>query len=295
MSRGGSNRRNRRGGGGEEESNERWLLTYSDMITLLLALFVVLFSISSVNISKFVSLQESLKAAFSGGGGLINGGRSILDEGADSSSQHSPNTTVIPTIMPLTPTVAKPITGAQASQLSQAQIDALTKEAQAASQENAEFLALERRLNAYAKAHGWANQVKAQIEQRGLVVTVLTDKLLFATGQANLQSASYPLLNEIAVLVDLDKADHPVDVEGYTDDMPIHTAQFPSNWELSTTRATTVLEYLLSRGVHGARLRASGYADHFPVASNASPAGRAQNRRVEIVFERKYPSPNPGA
>ena len=144
-------------------------------------------------------------------------------------------------------------------------------------------------------AHGWSNQVKAQIEQRGLVVTVLTDKLLFATGQATLQPVSYPLLNEIAVLINLDKANHPVDVEGYTDNVPIHTSQFPSNWELSTTRATTVLEYLLSRDVNGTRLRASGYADHFPVASNATTDGRARNRRVEIVFERKYPAPTPGS
>lgn len=284
----------RRGGGegGEGESMERWLLTYSDMITLLLALFVVLFSISSVNISKFVSLQQSLKAAFSGS--ILSGGRSILNAGADSSAQHSPNNTVIPSLVPLAPTIAKP--GLQGmSGTSQTQLNALMREAQNASQENVDFLALQHRLNAYARAHGFANQVKAQIQQRGLVVTVLTDNLLFTSGEDALQPASYPLLNEIASLINLDTAKHPVVVEGYTDDVPIHTAQFPSNWELSTGRATTVLQYLLSRGVDGARLSAAGYADHFPVASNATPEGRAKNRRVEIVFQRKYPAPNPGA
>jgi chemotaxis protein MotB len=288
MARGGSRRRI--AAGGEHESMERWLLTYSDMITLLLALFVVLFSISSVNISKFISLQESLRAAFSGS--ILDGGRSILNAGSDSSAQHSPNNTVIPALVPITPTIPLPVDeGAQQGHLTKAETAALLHEANLASQEQQEFLALEHRINAYAKAHGWSDQVKAQIEQRGLVVTVLTDRLLFATGQATLQPASYPLLDEIAVLISLDTAKHPVDVEGYTDDLPIHTAQFPSNWELSTARATTVLEYLLSRNVPGGRLHASGYADHFPVASNATADGRTRNRRVEVVFERKYPAP----
>src|SRR5579863_435155 len=285
----------RRGGGGGDshESGERWLLTYSDMITLLLALFVVLFSISSVNVSKFVSLQESLKAAFSGS--ILSGGSSILNEGADSSASHSPNNTVIPAIVPIMPTIAKPGAQGAADTASQAQVTALMREAQTATQENADFRALQHRLNAYAKAHGFANQVKAQVEQRGLVVTVLTDNLLFSSGSDTLEPASYPLLNEISHLIDIDVEQHPVDVEGYTDDVPIDTAQFPSNWELSTGRATNVLQYLLSQDVPGNRLLASGYADHFPVASNATPEGTALNRRVEIVFERKYPEPNPGA
>jgi chemotaxis protein MotB len=292
-SRGGSRRRGGHGGG-EEEGGERWLLTYSDMITLLLALFVVLFSISSVNVSKFVSLQESLKAAFSGS--ILSGGSSIMQTGADSSNKNSPNNTEIPALMPLNPTIAKPgAQGSGTSSASQAQIDSLMKEAQNSSQENEEFRALQQRLNSYAKAHGFGNQVKAQITQQGLVVTVLTDNLLFSSGSDTLEPASYPLLTEIAHLIALDTEQHPVDVEGYTDDVPIHTVQFPSNWELSTGRATNVLQYLLSRDVAGTRLLASGYADHFPVASNATAAGQAKNRRVEIVFIRKYPSPNSGA
>ncbi len=283
----------RRGGGdgGEHESGERWLLTYSDMITLLLALFVVLFSISSVNVSKFVSLQQSLKAAFSGS--ILNGGSSILSAGADSTAKNSPNNTVIPAIVPLTPTVPKPTDkGASANQ---AQINALLKEAQNSSQETSQFMALQQRLNAYAKAHGWSNQVKTQIQQRGLVVTVLTDKLLFASGQDTLDPASYPLLNEIATLINLDTAQHPVSIEGYTDNVPISNSQFPNNWWLSSGRANVVLQYLLSRGVAASRLMSAGYGDQHPIASNATPQGQAKNRRVEIVFNRKYPLPTPGA
>jgi chemotaxis protein MotB len=289
MARG--SRRRGGAGGGEHESNERWLLTYSDMITLLLALFVVLFSISSVNISKFVSLQESLKAAFSGS--ILSGGSSILQSGADSTAHNTPNNTEVPAIVPLTPTVPKPTD--RASQANQAQINSLMKEAQNASQENSEFKALRRRLNAYARAHGFANQVKAQIEQQGLVVTVLTDNLLFSSGSDTLETASYPLLQEISTLINLDTAEHPVVVEGYTDDVPISTSQFPSNWWLSSGRANVVLQFLLGHGVPAPRLSSQGYGDQHAVASNATPAGQAHNRRVEIVFERKYPAPNPGA
>ena len=82
--------------------------------------------------------------------------------------------------------------------------------------------------------------------------------------------------------------DNPVRIEGHTDNLPIHTLQFPSNWELSTTRATTVLRYFLSRGVASNRLEAAGYADQRPVTGNATEAQRAQNRRVVIVILRRY-------
>src|SRR5579863_7988640 len=97
----------RRGGPVVHENEERWLLTYADMITLLMALFMVLFSISSVNISKYITLQQSLKAAFSGS--ILPGGRSILQSGSESTSAHTPATSAIPSIVPLTPNVPKPI------------------------------------------------------------------------------------------------------------------------------------------------------------------------------------------
>src|SRR5581483_33193 len=161
---------------------------------------------------------------------------------------------------------------------------------EAGSQEQSDFVALRNRINAYSAAHGFANEVQAKIEARGLVISVLTDKLLFDSGQATLQTAGMPLLNEVALLLNIDKR-HPILVEGYTDDVPIATAQFPSNWELSTARATTVVRYLIGRGVDDTRLGAAGYAYLHPIATNATASGRALNRRVEIVFERLYPPP----
>src|ERR1700744_2655318 len=106
----------RRGPAAEHDNAERWLLTYSDMITLLLALFIVLFSISSVNISKYSTLQQSLKAAFSDG--ILSGGHGIIESGSTDSASHTPDTADVPAIVPLTPNVPQPIDRG----LSQAQI-----------------------------------------------------------------------------------------------------------------------------------------------------------------------------
>src|SRR5579871_6540188 len=253
----------KRGSAGGHENEERWLLTYSDMITLLMALFMVLFSISSVNISKYQTLQQSLRAAFSGS--VLPGGRSILQSGSISSTAHTPATAEIPAIVPLTPSIPKPVDqGTSALYQTRSQMQA----AQAASQEQADFQALQYRLEQYARQHGFANQVLTQITKQGLVVTVLTDKLLFASGQATLQTAGLPLLNEVANLLGVDRT-HPILVEGFTDNQPIATSQYPSNWELSTARADTVVRYLIGRGIDSARFGAEGFADLHPVANNA--------------------------
>jgi chemotaxis protein MotB len=281
MARGGGRRR-RGGHAGAHENEERWLLTYADMITLLMALFMVLFSISSVNVSKYQVLQQSLKAAFSGS--ILPGGKAIMQTGAESTRQRTAATAEIPSIVPVSPTAGKQ------QQMNSAQLQAALDNMSGALSEQNELLALKRKLDAYAAAHGFANQVQTVLDRRGLVVRVLTDKVLFASGEANLEPTGHPLLDEIAQLLNVDRT-HPITVEGHTDNVPISTAEFPSNWELSTARATTVVRYMISRGVSGGRLAAAGYADLHPIASNATAGGRALNRRVEIVIERLYPPP----
>ncbi len=271
-----------RGGHAEHENEERWLLTYADMITLLMALFMVLFSISSVNISKYQTLQQSLKAAFSGS--VLSGGRNILAAGSESTANRNSANADIPAIVPLTPSIPKP------GDTSARQIAAAMVSQSRSANEQQTFEHLRDVINAYARAHGFSKDVEAIIEERGLVVRVLTDKLLFDSGSATLQPAGKPLLAEVSKLLNLAPA-HPVTVEGNTDDVPVDTTEFPSNWELSTDRAATVVRYLITQGVAPERLAAAGYADLHPVASNATAAGRALNRRVDIVLNRLYPAP----
>ena len=277
-----------RGGGHGEESEERWLLTYADMITLLMALFMVLFSISSVNISKVQSLQESLRAAFSGN--ILPGGKAIAKPGSTANASHAPTATPLQAIVPISPqsiTNPEAPTHASASSAASATAQSAATNISAARAEQSNFEHLKHELDAYAAKHGFGRNVHTTIEQRGLVIRVLTDSLLFASGSATLDAQGDPLLSEVADLVNVDHT-HPLAVEGNTDDVPVHGGIFPSNWELSTARASTVVRYLIGKGVDPQRLTAIGYASLRPIASNSTAAGRALNRRVEIVLQRLY-------
>jgi chemotaxis protein MotB len=283
MARGHSRRR--RGHGAEHDNDERWLLTYADMITLLMALFMVLFSISSVNISKYRTLQMALKAAFSGD--ILPGGKAIAQPGASANSSRAPTTIDTPAIVRLTPNVTSELEHTPSSSQASSASASAAANVSAAQQEQESFEALQRELNEYAAKHGFAQSVHTAIEQRGLVIRVLTDGLLFTSGSAALESHGQPLLSEIAALVNIDHV-HPIAVEGNTDNVPISGGAFPSNWELSTARASTVVRFLIGKGVDSQRLSALGYAEQRPIATNSTPAGRALNRRVEIVLQRLY-------
>jgi chemotaxis protein MotB len=266
-------KRRRHSDGASHENEERWLLTYADMITLLLALFVVLFAISSVNVSKVKMLQQSLRDAFSGK--VMSGGEAIMQTG-NSVSVRTLETQ--PRIVPNPPSLGQPPTAASA------------RAALAARREQDELQQLKRQLDAFAAAHGFKAQVETVVTQRGLVVRLLTDNVLFDSGLADLKSQGLPLLGEVGTLLGVDRV-HPIVVEGHTDDVPIATAKFASNWELSTARASAVVRWLIGRSVPARRFSAAGYADLHPLASNGTDAGRARNRRVEIVLQRIHNLP----
>jgi len=264
----------RRGHAAEHESEERWLLTYADMITLLMALFMVLFSISSVNISKYQTLQEALKAAFSGS--VLPGGSSVQQTGNSPQSSQAPATTSEPeAIVPSTPSIG----------INSGKLNATQKAALAAQTEQSDLKEVQRLVEQYARAHGLENIVHTQLNANGLQIEILSDKILFDSGEANLQSASYPLLTDIAHLLGVVPR-NPIVIEGYTDNQPQRSAAIPSNWYLSTDRANAVLQFMLTRGVNPQRLSAEGFASLDPVASNATAAGRALNRRVVIGITR---------
>jgi chemotaxis protein MotB len=287
MARRGHGRR-RHGGAEHEESNERWLLTYADMITLLMALFMVLFSISSVNISKYEAIQKSLKAAFSGK--ILPGGQSVAQQGSTDNSAEVPAKVELQAIEPVTTEGASALANSSAHSATSATSSAASAAAAAASsRQAAEFLRIKHELDAYAASHGFAKSVKTTIEARGLVIRVLTDDLLFASGQATLERRASGLLGEISQLLNIDQT-HPISVEGNTDNVPIHSATYPSNWELSTARASTVVRFLIAHGIGASRLTALGNAEQHPFDSNATATGRARNRRVEIVMRRINPA-----
>src|SRR3954447_4301810 len=257
--------RKRRGPAASHDNEERWLLTYADMITLLMALFMVMFSIANVNKAKLDSLSVSLHDAFSGK--ILPGGKSIQQSGAEDKPQKPSPTPPIPAIAPVVQQAAKK------------QDDA------AAQREQDDFTRIKRDIDRYAKAHGLASKIESTITQRGLVIRLLTDKVLFDSGQAVLKPQSGPLLTQVAHLIRLAPG-HDVMVEGHTDSVPIRGSVYPTNWELSTARASRVVRALVEDGARTIRMGASGYAALHPISSNTTPAGRSRNRRVEIVLLR---------
>jgi chemotaxis protein MotB len=243
------------------------------MITLLMALFIVMWSMSTVNISRFAALKHSLREAFNGK--LAEGGESIQN-GA-------------PGILPEQSAVIGPPETQPISITNFQPVKPLPDPTSRAEQQDLENLQrLKQEIDAYAERRGLSDKIKTEIDERGLVIRVLTDDLLFDIGKAVLRPDADSVLGEVAhLVVSQSKIPNPVRVEGNTDDVPISTPEFRSNWELSTARATAVIQFLLDHGLNPERASVAGYADQRPLASNATPAGRSLNRRVEIVVLRR--------
>jgi chemotaxis protein MotB len=268
----------RRGGShheAEHENEERWLLTYADMITLLMTLFMVLFAISSVNTTKLELLSKSLSEAISGK--VVTGGASIQETGATEQTAKAAPEPPLPAIQPVVKTASNASATTSAA--------AGASSTNAAIHEEEDFRQLKKKIDAYAQAHGLKSKLESVVTRRGLVVRLLTDNVLFPSGSAQLEPGSGALLTEISRLL-VSEVRHPIVVTGHTDNRPIHSAQFPTNWELSTSRATQVVRHFIRHGVDPARLQAAGDAAQQPIASNSSDAGRSRNRRVEIILLR---------
>jgi chemotaxis protein MotB len=282
VSAAGHNNRRRRGDHAHEEhADERWLLTYSDMITLLMALFIVMWAMSSVNISKFEELKKSLQNAFSGqilagSPSVLTGETAIIDDGSPKNASNAAAAADDPT---------------GRSSLFQEITEQIRDEQRAAETES--LREAQEAIERYALQNHIEDVVQTTIDERGLVIRLLTDRVLFDSGQAVLKADSAPLLDHVATIVEKREiATNAVRVEGNTDSHPIATAQFPSNWELSAARAAAVLQRLRRHGVADARLSLAGYADRHPIAPNDTPGGRARNRRVEVVVLRRFQEDN---
>ena len=276
----------------EEEgpSKERWLLTYSDMITLLMVLFIVLFALGQTDIRKFDAFRDSFRAIQvptpntpPGGPGVLSAPSAIALQEPNAfallnrSSAHSAGRTQLGQQNTGLATSGQDHAGQQNT--GQAQAGQATEAARAEYQTLSS--AAEKMQAALDKA-GLANEVTFTMDQRGLVVTILTDKVLFPTDSAQLQPEGVRILDILApVLASLPNL---IDVEGDTDNQPIAGGPYPDNWALSAARAVAVVESLIrDHGINPGRLQATGNSDTRPVVPNNTPQHRQENRRVEVV------------
>jgi chemotaxis protein MotB len=260
----------------EHENHERWLVSGYDMMTLLFAVFVVLFAISSTNISKVKLLEQSLQEAFSGP--VLTGGRAMMKTGSTSEAETAAPT---PPLESLTPVQAIK------NSMNPSDEESAEEAAKRAAAEEQSFQDLKKRIDKLADRAGLADKMSTTVTPDGLKIRLVTDGVLFDSGSAVVKSGGRPTLDEIGRIIATERK-HPVQVEGHTDDQPINTSQYPSNWQLSGARAAAVVQRLNGAGVVGKRMSLAGYAAEHPVAGNATPAGRAQNRRVEIILTRLH-------
>jgi chemotaxis protein MotB len=283
----------------EHVNHEAWVIPYADVLTLLMALFLVLFALGRTDEDKAdlaaLTWRKSLSAEgiltfgisspLSGTGGsgpLSDGSMGILqgigpkpaeteenNGGGLAANEGEPRPAIVVINPDGTVTELPPIT--------------VTPNPSAEEPVYADALEyVEDTVRARAEGTGLIDKVGFRREPRGLVVTIVTDQVLFLPGQADIQPGGFTILDVVAdALADLS---NDVLIEGHTDSRPISTGRFPSNWELSTSRATTVLRYLVeARGFPVERISAAGYADTHPVDTGDSADALAKNRRVEIV------------
>jgi chemotaxis protein MotB len=269
----------------EHENHERWLVSGYDMMTLLFAVFVVLFAISSTNVSKVKELTKSLQEAFSGP--VLSGGQAMMDRGNQSDADKASPTPPLPSLSPAQ-AVENAMKGTDVRAAAAATLsEAAKRGAELAAREEQSFQALKRRIDALVHDAGLDDRVSTTVSERGLRVRLLTDRLLFDSGSAVINPAAFGTLDSIGAII-AEERKHPVAVEGHTDDRPIRTSQYPSNWQLSGGRAAAVVQRLIGAGVAPRRTSLSGYAAVHPVSSNDTSAGRARNRRVEIILTRMH-------
>ncbi len=238
-------------------------LTYSDMITALLIFFIVMFAMGQIDIAKF----EKFKM------GIARSGATPIDDGLLENGEGPFDQALIrPEIIDSPDDMDGPGGEGERTGLGP---DHATAEQKA-------FQDAQRQITDALAGVELGSEVSFRVEERGLVITVVSDRVLFTPGSASLTGEGAEVVNALAG--GLSTLPNPMTVEGHTDSRPISTARFPSNWELSAGRASTVLRALVEQhGLPAGRFTAAGYADQRPVGPNETPEGRAANRRVEIV------------
>lgn len=254
-----------RDGGGSDDDSNRWLGTYGDAVTLLMAFFVMLYAMSEVDAVKFEAFLSGLEGPFgntsvellTGGGGIVGPGGSNPED-ADEVR-----------IQPTDPNVVQPVlTGPAGNEASEAAQDDL------AEARDAVISALEQA--------GLADVAELRREERGLVVSIGSDDVLFATGSASISDLGDQIVAAIATV--LSSLPNQVMVEGHTDDVPLVRSGY-TNWNLSTDRAVAVVDALVDdHAIDPQRLGAAGFGEYRPVAPNDSPGNRARNRRVDVLI-----------
>ena len=229
----------------DDDENTGWIVTFSDLMTLLLVFFVLMYSISTLNEAKFKKAMASIQVSL---------------------GEKAPPIRLL-NLVKGDPEKIKAVSLENLSGLRSREIDML------------------QRIKTFIEDRGLGKNIEVFLDS-GKVTIRITGTVLFKSGVAMLNTKGGPVMDEISEIIH-EFEDFRINIKGYTDNVVIATRQFPSNWELSAVRATTVLRHLIEKGINAERLTATGYADLLPLAPNDTEENRQKNRRVEFVLEKK--------
>ncbi|MDY0362053.1 MAG: flagellar motor protein MotB [Desulforegulaceae bacterium] len=228
-----------------DDDETGWIVTFSDLMTLLLVFFILLFSISSLNQKKFESVLESIRISLN--------------------SKQRP--LALMEVLEIPEKTDKTI-----------RIDELTGLTSRKDR-------IEKDIKSYISKHKIQDNVSVSILDDKIVVQI-RGTALFDSGDAVLKLSAEPVLKQLVTVFEA-YDEYNINIKGHTDNVPISTLKYPSNWELSAIRATNVLRFFISQGINPLRLTATGYGSLMPLRPNTSPENRAANRRVEFVLEKR--------
>ena len=259
-------KKNRRHEEHEEHVDESWLVPYADILTLLLALFIVLYSMNQVDVKKFEDLSNAFKIAFSSGSGVLDM-PSTIENGSDLDSIKGGSEN------------DKDSDGSEGNKeeetITQEQLNEVIKKSEE------DLSKLKQELDEYIAANGLSSTLETSLNMSQLIITI-RDHALFNSAEAKVNESGQSLAVYIAHMLD-NYPDYNVIVSGHTDNTPINNREFSSNWDLSVMRAVRFMDIMLKNSdANPARFSAVGYGEYHPVADNTSSEGRAQNRRVEL-------------
>jgi chemotaxis protein MotB len=247
----------------EEHADESWLLPYSDLMTLLVALFIVMYSMSATDAKKFEEMSQAFSSA-------LNGGTGVLEERAAMPSKSQED---LGKNDQMDKSVAKKNEQAEMAKLRQKEQEDLEK--------------LKKQFDQYINKNGLTDLLSTKLNQSQLMITI-SDNALFASGQAVVKDDSRQLAKSISTMLQ-QFPDYDVVVQGHTDDIPISNSNYSSNWDLSADRALQFMKILLlNTNLNPRKFSAIGYGEYHPISENTTAVGRSKNRRVEVSIIRKY-------
>ncbi|KAA0546672.1 flagellar motor protein MotB [Bacillus sp. BGMRC 2118] len=245
----------------EDHVDESWLIPYADLLTLLLALFIVLFASSSVDAQKFQQMAQAFNSAFNGGTGMMDFPAPLPEDQPQSANKEDAKNedNIIP------------------------EMDNMDAKEKAELMEKAELAEVQKKIDAYINEKGLDNRLETRLTDEGLLITILND-VFFDSGKSEVRISDMNLASEISELL-VTKPPRNVVISGHTDNVPISTAQFESNWHLSVMRGVNFMKVILeNEKLDPRRFSVKGFGEFQPVASNDTAEGRSQNRRVELLI-----------